>query len=111
MKKTILASLPALLLMGCPPTTPAAPPVSAKEKASIAVVQSGVAVAVVLDTSGSMRGDKLKAVKNILQSSIKDKLSFYAVMGEGKLHLSLIECGGGPHAGGSIHSTPRVELP
>jgi uncharacterized protein YegL len=96
MKKTILVlvSLSALLLMGCPPPTPA---ISAKEKASIAVLQSGVAVAVVLDTSGSMRGAKLKAVKSILQSSIKDKLSFYAVMGAGKLHLSLIECGGGPH--------------
>lgn len=94
MKKAI-TFLSALLLMGCPP--PSAPALSAKESASIANVQSGVAVAIILDTSGSMSGDKLRSVKNILQTSIKDKLSLYSVMGEGSLHLSLIECGGGPY--------------
>ena len=86
-----------LLLVGCPPPVNSPPALSSAEAASIAKVLSGVAVDVILDTSGSMSGNKLTAVKNILKSSIKDKLSFYSVMGEGNLHLSLIECGNGPY--------------
>ena len=83
-----------LILLGCPPPVNV-PPVPASRARAIAQIQSGVAVAVVLDTSGSMGGQKIEDVKRILLTSIKDKLNLYNVMGEGKLHLALIDCGSG----------------
>jgi len=93
-----------LLLIGCPPPeqpTPnqeqaaassAAPLLS---QAEISQIQSGVAVTIVLDTSGSMEGEKLLSVKRVLLTSIKDKLNLYSVMGSGNLQLALIDCGSG----------------
>lgn len=88
-----LLFLPLLLMMGCPPARAVVnhdiPPLAAD---SIANVESGIAVAVVIDTSGSMSGTPLETVKRVVRERILPKLDLYA-MGN-RLDVSVISFGG-----------------
>lgn len=91
MKRVLLASV--LALLGCPPSPQNMPGGATLDlKQDMAALQSGTAVAVVLDTSGSMDGERLQTVKQVTISNIAPKLQ-YAAATKG-LDLTFVECGG-----------------
>lgn len=102
MRKLIILCL---LLAGCPeppatnsyPTLPTPPTgtvsTTAHNTSLVAPLSSGVAVSIVLDTSGSMSGQPLESVKQILLGPVIEKLSYYKMANNGNLDVALIECG------------------
>lgn len=74
-------------VVGCPDATPSLKP----PPANVAAVDSGVAVALVLDTSGSMDGGKLAAVKRITRGTIASKLGLFSL--NNNLDVAIVECG------------------
>jgi hypothetical protein len=90
MKNSIRSGVALAALMcavGCPSEAPALKP----PPANVAAVDSGVAVALVLDTSGSMSGDKLAAVKKIARGTIASKLGMFSL--SNNLDVAIVECG------------------
>lgn len=85
-----------LCLLGCPPSQEARnteiASVASLHSANLAQVQTGTAVAIVIDTSGSMSGSKLEAAKHVFRDIITPQL-------HGARHpveYSVISCGGSP---------------
>lgn len=90
-----------LLLLGCPPDPDRVPdlkrpPVTtpSTQPAEVAAVFSGTAVVLILDTSGSMSGEKLQTVKSITSKKIANKLDFFAL--DNRLDVAVVNCGGSP---------------
>ena len=93
-----LALLLTLLVVGCPPPSdptqlPNLNRPAAVTSQSVAQIESGVAVVVIIDTSGSMEGDKLSTVKNITVNDISPKMGLFSLAN--KLEVCVISCGGG----------------
>lgn len=97
MKK--LSALCALLftcvaLIGCPPSqqeiSNMAQNISAANSASAAHVETGTAIAIIIDTSGSMTGQKMDDAKRVYRDIIFPRL----VSAREPVEYSLISCGG-----------------
>jgi Mg-chelatase subunit ChlD len=102
--KRVLLSLLLLCLIGCPPSPQQMPGgANLNLNQTVATLESGTAVAVVLDTSGSMDGQRLETVKQVALNNIAPKLHHYAI-GKG-LDLTMVECGGSSPAV-HIRNTP-----
>lgn len=94
MKFKLLTLVCTLLLLGCPPSDVRSLPGNGLlSTPSVAALESGIVVAVVLDTSGSMDGSRIATVKDIVKNNIAPKLQYYQARGN-KLEVCLIECGG-----------------
>lgn len=55
--------------------------------------EPGVAVALVVDTSGSMEGTRVASVRRVLQATIREQLRVYDVMSVGTLDVAIIQFG------------------
>lgn len=96
------AMLLTLLLTGCPPApspdqlpsfnSPVdAPAETLLQNTEIAALGSGIAVAIVLDASGSMSGERLETVKRVWRETLSPKLLAYHQL-NGNLQVSLVRC-------------------
>lgn len=87
-----LALLALLALTGCPPPSlPSAPP-PAPAAASPAALQSGTALVLVLDTSGSMDGSRLDTVKTVWRDTLSPKVNAYQNLTH-QLDIGIVQCG------------------
>jgi uncharacterized protein YegL len=96
-----------LSLLGCPPPpTPQiqAIGVSMTNSASVSALQTGTAVAIVIDTSGSMGGDRLTSAKRAFTDIICPRLA----AAKGRVEYSLISCGGSAYV---IQPNTLLETP
>jgi Mg-chelatase subunit ChlD len=104
MRGVVAAVLAVVLVSGCPPSSSSSPPAPAAPAAvapsssppapaATAPVQSGVAIAIVFDTSGSMKGERLDAVKAAWKGTFAPKLAAYQKALD-RLETVVVRCGG-----------------
>jgi len=90
MKRALLVA--ATLLSGCPANTPPIEQLAAlaaTSSSSASLIQSGISISIVIDTSGSMAGDRLSTVKNTFKEVIKSRIC----TAKEPVEYSIINCG------------------
>jgi len=95
MKTRSLLLASSLFLLGCPPSGGPNQQIQAigtsmVSSAAVSALQTGTAVAIVFDTSGSMEGDKLNIAKKAFTEIIYPRLQ----ASKHRVEYSIIRCGG-----------------